>query len=218
LTAQRNRTQRLRITFAKGEEIKYISHLDLMRLWVRALRRADIPMLYTQGFNPRPKISIAFPLAVGITGEREVMDVVLAPSMAPKDFASSVSSQLPAGATLLEVEEVYASLPPLQTQVRATDYVATLEKGHTGEELEQRIDRLLSSEQLPRQRRGKVYDLRPLIEGLWQVADGENQPSVVMRLLAGEGSTGRPDEVLDELGLADQVVTITRRRLYFGAT
>jgi radical SAM-linked protein len=59
--------QRLRITFARGKELKYISHLDLMRLWQRALRRADIPLAYSQGFSPHPRLSIAAPLAIGVT-------------------------------------------------------------------------------------------------------------------------------------------------------
>ncbi|MFQ5886684.1 MAG: TIGR03936 family radical SAM-associated protein, partial [Anaerolineae bacterium] len=59
------RGQRIRITFSKGEEIQYISHLDMMRLWKRTLRRANLPLAYSKGFNPQPKISIAAPLPVG---------------------------------------------------------------------------------------------------------------------------------------------------------
>ena len=69
--------QRLRVTFSRGEELKYLSHLDVMRLWERALRRADLPLAYSQGFSPHAKISIAAPLPLGVTGERELMDIVL---------------------------------------------------------------------------------------------------------------------------------------------
>jgi radical SAM-linked protein len=208
-------SQRLRITFAKGEEIKYISHLDLMRLWERALRRAGVPLLYSLGYNPRPKISIAFPLAVGVTGEREVLDVMLESPMAPLDFATSVRRQLPVGASLLEVEEVYPTLPPLQTQVSAAEYLAIVEDGQSAESIQARIDALLGSERLPRQRRGKQYDLRPLIEELRLESKGEGKCLIGMTLMAGEGGTGRPDEVLDELGLGDRVMAITRARLLF---
>jgi len=207
--------QRLRVTFAKGEEVKYISHLDLMRLWERALRRADVPLLHSQGYNPRPKISFASPLAVGITGQREMMDVMLERPLAPLDFASAVNRQLPVGVTLVEVQEVYATLPALQTQVQGAEYLATVAVREDTSQLEGRITSLLGSDQLPRQRRGREYDLRPLLEKVWLETQEVGQYVLGMRLRAGEQGTGRPDEVLDELGLADQVKSITRTRLYF---
>jgi radical SAM-linked protein len=207
--------QRLRVTFAKGEEVKYISHLDLMRLWERALRRAEVPMLHSQGYNPRPKISFAAPLAVGITGQREMMDVMLERPLAPLDFATAVNRRLPVGVTLVEVQEVYATLPALQTQVQGAEYLATVAVSEDTSQLEGRITSLLGSDQLPRQRRGREYDLRPLVDELWLETQEVGHYVLGMRLRVGEQGTGRPDEVLDELGLADQVKSITRTRLYF---
>ncbi len=211
-------TQRLRVTFAKGEEVKYISHLDLMRLWERALRRASVPLAYSLGYNPRPKISIAFPLAVGVTGQEELMDVTLERPLAPRDFALAVGRQLPAGVTITQVEEVYPTLPALQTQVQAAEYLATVDADHTVQEIEARLDAFLRSASLPRQRRNKDYDLRPLVEELWLESREESQYTLGMRLRAGEGGTGRPDEVLDQLGLTDHVRGITRTRLFFTPT
>jgi radical SAM-linked protein len=207
--------QRLRVTFAKGEEVKYISHLDLMRLWERALRRAEVPLLHSQGFNPRPKLSFAAPLAVGITGQREIVDVMLERPLAIKDFARAVHAQLPSGITLVEVEEVYATLPPLQAQVRGAEYLATVAPGEGRDQLEERIASLLASAHLPRLRRGREYDLRPLIEEVWLEKHEARQYVLGMRLRAGESGTGRPDEVLDQLGLAEQVQSVTRTRLLF---
>jgi radical SAM-linked protein len=207
--------QRLRVTFAKGEEVKYISHLDLMRLWERALRRAEVPLLHSQGYNPRPKISFASPLAVGITGQREMMDVMLERPLAPLDFASAVNRQRPVGVTLVEVQEVYATLPALQTQVQGAEYMAKVVISEDTRQLEERITSLLASDQLPRRRRGKEYDLRPLLEKVWLEMQEVDHYVLGMRLRAGDQGTGRPDEVLDELGLANQVKSITRTRLYF---
>lgn len=208
-------TQRLRVTFAKGEEVKYISHLDLMRLWERALRRAEVPLLHSQGYNPRPKISFAAPLAVGITGRMEIMDVMLERRSATQDFAKAVNSQLPSGITLVEVEEAYANLPALQTQVQGSEYLATVALNEDPLQLEERITSLLGSDQLPRQRRGREYDLRPLVEKVWLETQEVGHYVLGMRLRAGEQGTGRPDEVLDELDLADQVKSISRTRLHF---
>ena len=67
--------QRLRIRFCRGEELKFI-YLDIIRLWQRALNRTGVPLAYSEGFNPHPRISLAVPLALGITGEAELMDIV----------------------------------------------------------------------------------------------------------------------------------------------
>ena len=215
LRPETERRQRLRVTFTKADELKYISHLDLMRLWERALRRANMPLLYSKGYNPRPKISIAAPLAVGITGEREVMDVALERPIAPMDFATGVGRQLPQGISLVEVEEAYASLPSLQSQVCSAEYLVTVEAQQAGEEMRNRVASLLRSERLPRQRRGKTYDLRPLIESIFLKEKTSEQYVLSMRLRTGEQGTGRPDEVLRELGLEDLVTGVTRTQLHF---
>ncbi len=68
--------QRLRTSFSRGEELKFLSHLDLMRLWERAFRRAGISLASSEGFTPHPRISLAAPLSVGTTGQAELMDVI----------------------------------------------------------------------------------------------------------------------------------------------
>jgi radical SAM-linked protein len=212
---------RLRIAFAKGEEIKYISHLDLMRLWERALRRARVPLAYSHGFNPRPKIAVAAPLPVGFTSRGEVMDIVLERRISPYNAAKSLALHLPPGLELLSVEEVYPKLPSLQSQVRAAEYRVIMAWDVSWEEVEgkllaERVRQLLLTEQLLRQRRGKDYDLRPLIEDLWVEGKEADGWVLGMRLRAGGQGTGRPDEVLDALGLADEAHAIQRERLLFG--
>ena len=207
---------RLRITFAKGEEIKYISHLDLMRVWERTLRRAGVPLAYSHGFNPRPKISIAAPLPVGFMGRAEVMDVWLTRYISPKNFAKCLIPHLPPGLEVLSVEVVYPKSPSLQSLVRSAEYRVTVQGAESREEIEGRLRELLSAEHLPRQRRGKEYDLRPLIEDLWIEGRAEGGWVLGMRLRAGADGTGRPDEVLKALGLADRPHTIWRERLIFG--
>ena len=83
--------QRLRVSFGRGVPARFISHLDVMRCWERVFRRASIPVEYTQGFTPHPKIAVAAPLAVGFTGEAELMDVWLRKWMPPDAFTPSVS-------------------------------------------------------------------------------------------------------------------------------
>jgi radical SAM-linked protein len=212
--------QRLRITFAKGEPIKYISHLDLMRAWERALRRARVPLSYSEGFNPRPKISIAAPLPVGFTGRGEVMDIVLSRRTSPYNLIKRIKPHLPPGLEILSVEEVYLSLPSLQSQMRYAEYRVVVESEETLAEMEKRMEEVLSAQSLPRQRerKGKVteYDLRPLIDDLW-IEDHEGGACVLgMRLQTDSQATGRPDETLEAMGLRDVPRSIERTRCLFG--
>jgi radical SAM-linked protein len=208
---------RLRIIFTKLGVLKYISHLDLVRLWERALRRARIPLAYSRGFNPRPKITFASALPLGFTSRGEVMDLLLERRLSPHHVVQRVKEQLPPGVEIVSVEEVYPALPSLQSQVRFAEYRAVVASDGSRAEMEARLEWLLKAQRLPRQRRGKAYDLRPLIDGLWVESEALGGPVIGLRLRAGEGGTGRPDEVLDELSLAQKVVSIERERLIFAS-
>lgn len=104
----------LRVTFNKKNYLKYIGHLDLMRLFHRSFNRADIPLKYSEGFNPHPKFSIASPLSLGIESEEEYMDVEL--DYIPVDeFVEKVNDVLPKDIQIikgkyLDKEEAIASL------------------------------------------------------------------------------------------------------------
>src|SRR3989304_4165372 len=106
---------RLRVRFGRGPEVKFISHLDVMRFWERAFRRARIPLAYSEGFNPHPRISLAVPLAVGVTSEAELMDVFVSRTVSPHWFTDAVRQQLPAGIEILGVQQVGLNLPSLQS-------------------------------------------------------------------------------------------------------
>ncbi len=121
------KTQRLRVTFARGDETKYITHLDLMRFWERALRRAEIPVAYSEGFSPHAQLSMAAPLAVGTTSEAELMDVYLDTAMQPKQLIRQMAAQLPGGLAIVSVEEVGMALPALQADVRSAEYVVEVD-------------------------------------------------------------------------------------------
>ena len=122
------KSQRLRMTFGRSDDMKYISHLDMMRFWERALRRAEIPVSYSEGFSPHAQISLAAPLAVGTTSEAELMDVFLDKPMAPKQLIQQVTQQLPAGITIIAAQEVGLALPSLQADIRFAEYVVDIEE------------------------------------------------------------------------------------------
>jgi hypothetical protein len=105
--------------------MKYITHLDMMRFWERAIRRANIPISYSEGFSPHAQIAIAAPLAVGTTSEAELMDVFLEQPMQPRHFIEQLAGQIPAGITIVSAQEVGLALPAMQADIRFAEYLVT---------------------------------------------------------------------------------------------
>ena len=212
---------RLRITFAKTGSLRYTGHLDLHRIWERTLRRAGLPLAYSQGFHPQPKIQIAAALPLGFLGREEIIDLWLSddvrvdPCVHPqadtqvRPYQDMLQPAAPPGLTILRVEEVDERGPALQTQVAAAEYEVMLLAAGPESGLERPVADLLAKDSLPRERRGKPYDLRPLILSL----ECASSDRLRMRLSAREGATGRPEEVLDELGIAFENTRIERTRL-----
>ena len=114
--------QRVRVVFRKGGVLQWISHLDTMRTWERTLRRAGLPLVYSQGFSPHARIALAAPLPVGFEGERELMDIWLDPALDPAVVRGRLEPKLPPGLDVVEVEEVAERLPSLQSLLRAARY------------------------------------------------------------------------------------------------
>ncbi len=204
-------TMRIRITFAKQGALRYTGHLDLHKLWERAARRAELPLAYSQGFHPQPKINMAAALPLGFFSRCEIMDIKLEQEFPLSDLATRLNETLPSGLQVVGVEEVDERAPALQTQVAAAEYEVTLTEPVAGSELKRKVDSIIESESIPRERRGKTYDLRPLIEALELLCNDK----ILMRLTAREGATGRPEEVLDVLGIAFEETRIERTRLIF---
>ncbi len=197
--------QRLRIRFSRGEEVKYISHLDLMRFWERALRRAQVPLAYSEGFTPHPRISLAAPLALGVTSEAELMDITITRWVTPHWFTSAISQQLPAGIKVLGVYQTAMVMPSLQSQVRMAEYRVVVDPAPGRTAAEEAIDRLLALEDMPwshhRDTGERKYNLRALVDDLWISEWTSEQAVIGMRLRCDSGGSGRPEQVCLALGL-----------------
>jgi radical SAM-linked protein len=209
--------QRLRVKFARGEEIKFISHLDLMRCWERALRRAQVPLAYSEGFTPHPRISMAVPLALGVTSEAELMDISLTRWVSPHWFTSGVSQQLPPGLKITGVFPVALTLPSLQSAVRLAEYRVEVESPSSKEEINAKIDALLALVELPwrhqRDTGERKYDLRALVEDLWVDSWADWGGVLGMTLRCDSAGSGRPEQVALALGLSGFPKSIHRTKL-----
>lgn len=203
--------QRLRIRFRRGEETKFISHLDIMRLWQRALHRADIPLAYTEGFSPHPHLSLAAPLAVGVTSQAELMDVFCSKWVSPHFFTDAVRQQLPAGIEVVQVFSVAPTMPSLQSQLSQAEYEVKLETDKDKAEVEKVLASLLAVEQLPwhheRDTGTRNYDLRALIDDLWLIEWHPGSSTIGMRLRCDSGGSGRPEQVAAALGFSHPTFT-----------
>ena len=186
---------RLRIIFSKTEAMRYTGHLDLYRTWERTLRRANLPLAYSQGFKPHPRLTLASALPLGFTSQAEVMDVWLENNLPIDQVERALLRALPPGLQVEQISQVETQAPGLQARLVAAEYLVTLNQPYS--DLDARLEKVLSVASLPRERRGKPYDLRPLILDLQrQTDDPEGCQRILMRLSAQEGATGRPEEVL----------------------
>lgn len=95
-----------RVVFAKRARMKFISHLDLARLFQRAARRADIPLVISQGFSPRPKISFKRALKLGLESESEEAVFHIKGLISKEDFENRLRAQLPEGIVIKNTEEI----------------------------------------------------------------------------------------------------------------
>jgi len=206
---------RARITFSKQGALRYTGHLDLHRLWERAMRRADLPLSYSQGFHPQPKISLASALPLGFSSRDEALDVRFNEEIPAEEITARLKDNLPPDIQIIRVESVDEKLPALQTLVLSAVYQVELTEPVDGSELRQKAEELLRAESLPRERRGKSYDLRPLIESLSVSIAADRKISLHMRLAAREGATGRPEEVLNALGIEPEYTRVERTQLIF---
>ena len=97
---------KMRFTFTKKGTIRFISHLDLMRLFTRAFRRARLPIKMTEGFSPHPKFSIKRALKLGVESDNEEAVVVLREKIIPEDFRERLQKQLPVGIEIKSVKAI----------------------------------------------------------------------------------------------------------------
>lgn len=204
---------RARVTYTKSGGLRYTGHLDLYKAWERFARRAGLPLAYSQGFNPHPKMVLSPALPLGFASQCELIDLWLEQPLTLEQLRLMLEPAAPPGVEIVDVAEVPLDQPSLQSQIQSAAYTVTLVE--PAGDLESRLEALLAQPSLPRTRRGKTYDLRPLVEELRLLPpDEEGQARLHMRLACREAATGRPEELLDALGLPVESARVTRTAFY----
>jgi radical SAM-linked protein len=209
---------KVRIRFRKGPHLRLLSHHDLMRTFERMLRRADLPFLRSQGFNPRPRLVFALSLPLGVVGAEEVVELELAQGLSVQEIEARLTRQSPPGLEIVSVRRVD---PKASAQVRGLCYAVDVPAGRV-DGLRARAGEVLASAECgwdrtrPPKRR---IDLRPWIRDLRVHESDALSPhsyTLEMDLRLTPTGTARPEEVLGLLGLADLLdagAVCTRTRL-----
>lgn len=204
---------RYRINYQKNEGMRYTSNLDVHKMWERAFRRAKFPLVYSQGFHPQPKIQLASPLPLGFLSEYEIVDFIVDQEFDLETIRLTLTKSLPEGISVNSVLNLDLKEPALQTQVIASDYHVFLLEEVNKKFIEQRIEIVMNATSIPRTRRGKSYDLRPLI---YEINSVISDPFHLQMVLSSkDGETGRPEEVLSELEIPLELTRIVRKKILF---
>jgi radical SAM-linked protein len=192
-------TEKVRIRFRKGGDLRLVSHHDLMTCFERMLRRARLPFRSTQGFHPKPRMAFALSLALGVVGREEVVEIEFDQPLAAAEVAGRLAPQLPPGMEILSIANID---PKTKAQPRRVCYrVAVPVERHA--DLPDRIAHLMAAPEYlvertrPRPRR---FDLRPTLRAM-RLHDGHLE----IDLRVDPDGTARPEEILRALGLTDLV-------------
>ena len=201
---------RLRIAFCKHGKVRFTSHRDLARIWERALRRSELPVAYSEGFNPRPKLSFGLALSTGHESNGEYIDVDLDPDRVDGldigGLAVLLTAHLPVGLTATGVVVGDRRMPSLQQAVTSCTWQIDV---HDADPVavQESIDRLLDRDEVmvTRERKGKKItdDLRPAVLSLAVVSPIQDG----VRLIAELGTQPRGARVSEVLSALDPPLT-----------
>jgi radical SAM-linked protein len=211
--------QRLRIRYAKRGRLRFTSHRDVARMLERALRRAEIPMAYSAGFSPHPKMSYAGAAPTGVASEAEYLEIGLAERRDPAQVRAALDAALPDGIDIVDVVEAVAGQgPSLADRIAASHWLIRL-PGVDIAEAQRAADHLLAMTEAPVQRATKdgfrTVDARGTIQTL-RVGDGashadgtpEMGPCATLDLVVRHSTPAvRPDDVLTALRTAAGLTT-----------
>ncbi len=190
-------TARIRIKFAKTGRMRFLSHLDMMALFHRAVTRAGVPVAFSRGFNPHPNISFGPALSVGVESEAEYLDMETDPFVDVRTITRELNSTLPEGIKILESRAVPRKAPSLSGSigkyVYETDVPAPLTEG-----IAERVKRFLSRPSVVIAKGDRRQDIRPGIEAI-AIRKSDDQAGLLVTLLDVNQVKIRVQDVIEQL-------------------
>lgn len=207
----------MRFSYSVTGPVKFLSHLDLLKYFCKALKRAEIPIAYSEGFNPHPKIAFGPPRGVGIAGLNEYCDLKLKAPLTAAEFTERFNRALPKGIKVNSARAVQGRLKPLQAVINRAEYEAEI-CGCDLTDFGERTANLLAADNIEYVRHNpkkgdKIINLRRGIESLCWQPQGECG-RLTMVLIFGEGGSVKPAEVIDYLTEGGGKAVLTRNSLF----
>ena len=195
---------KIRARFSRGEEVKYISHLDTMRTFERTVRRAGIPIAYSHGFNPRPQMSFGLPLSVGVTSNYEYIDMEMEGDLSAQDLIEKLNNNLPRGFSVQNAEYINTT-GSLMASIGVASYEVSISNSEIAsfDQIKGCVDSIMGKEALlvEKESKGKIknVDIRPYIYELKINELNNGQMSLSMNLSAGSEFNVKPELVVKVL-------------------
>lgn len=200
-----------RINYEVKGALAFLSHLEMMRLWQRAMLRCHLPIAWTQGFNPRPKLSLGPARNVGIEGLSEYLDAEFQGIVKSAELVEKLNEILPAGVAVLKVREIPQGTKMLEAVINEALYKITFLKGIPSDG-EAKVAALMASESCPYIRKSpkgeKEIDLRSYILNMEISGD-----TLMLSVKTGPGGSLRVAELLTVLGYWDIIKDIKIQRM-----
>lgn len=195
--------ERYLIKFTKNGGVKFISHLDTLRTLHRALKRAEVPISYSKGFNPHPSISIASPLSLGISSLCEYADLEMEEYMDEKELTDRLNSSLPEGIKVLEALNIKGKMPSSMGIVEGSYYSIILEHNSDKKTIDEIINKILSKDEILKNKKSKsgerIVDIRPLIIDIKLEGIKNNKLEIGCTLKTGSRASLNPDMLVELL-------------------
>lgn len=216
----------IRLKFAKGREVKYISHLDLMRVFQRALRRTGIPISYSSGFNPHQEISFGAPLSLGVTSSAEYVDLKLAEPMDVREIQRRLNDSLPDGIRILDGIEMRENHKSAMSIVSHSRYLIRIYIQNVSfNELNKKIKAFTALKNIKTMKKQpkkdfelKEIDIRPLIVYMKLAESEDDIYTIDCLLLSGSKGNLKPQLLIKALkeysGYDIQNIRINREEVY----
>ena len=208
---------KLRIKFRKNGVMKFIGHLDIMRYFQKAIRRAEIPIAFTSGYSPHMIMSFANPLGVGLTSDGEYFDIELTESIASKEAVRRLNEQMVDGMEIVSFVQIPDDKKSKGMSIVAgADYLSSVKNGSLPEDLAEKLEAFYAQNEIcvvkKTKKSEKEVDIRPMIYKL-ECRDGK----IYMRVAAGSVQNLKPELVTEAfvryLGMDAEEVTFTHHRL-----
>lgn len=189
----------IRIKYAKKPEIRFTSHLDLVRIFERAFRRSQLPVVFSQGFTPRPRISFGLPLTMGFISEAEYLDIQLVGAApAANEFWAKLSQCLPRGLEITQIKSFDYKPKSIMSILNRIDYQIQLLQTIN---LQEKTSKFRFAKKITIKRKKnnttQSIDIKPFVEEILPVGKETNSVYIMTHLI--EGKTARMEEILKEI-------------------